>query len=479
MDRPLVSILQKLSQRVETAFYAPGHKKGQGIASSLVELLGGKVFQADLPELPELDNLFAPSTVIQKAQELAAETFGAQKTWFLINGSTCGVIASILATCRPGDKIILPRNSHQAAISGLILSGALPIFLDPDYDPAWDLAYSISPDALNSALEAHRDTQAVLITYPTYQGVTGHLKEIEQITHSQGIPLIVDEAHGAHFAFHKNLPPSALSLGADLVVQSTHKVLGSLTQSSMLHLQGHRVDPDRVSRALQLVQSTSPSYLLLASLDAARAQMAEEGEVLLSRTLELAELARNSLKEIPGLSVLEKQNKKGFQDLDLTRLTVKVSEIGLTGFAVDQWLRDEFQVTAELPNLRHLTFMITIGNYYKDIEKLSQAFLRLVKIQENSLPIELPLLPPFESNSVLVSPREAFFSPTEMLDRESSLGRISAELICPYPPGIPLIMPGQKITQLHLDYLSKVLQQEGIITGCSDPSLDTFKVLLN
>ena len=309
-EKPLVSILQQLSQRQETAFYAPGHKKGQGIASSLVELLGTKVFTADLPELPELDNLFAPAGVIKRAQELAAQTFGSDETWFLVNGSTSGVIAAILATCKPGDKIILPRNSHQSAISGLILSGALPIFLNPVYDEQWDLAYSITPAALNLALKEHSDVKAIFITSPTYQGVTGHLEEMVQIAHSQGIPLIVDEAHGAHFTFHPSLPPSALSLGADLVIQSTHKVLGSLTQSSMLHLQGDKIDGTRVNRALQLVQSTSPSYILLASLDAARAQMAQDGEWLLSRTIELAECARDSIKEIEGLVVLEKAKRE-------------------------------------------------------------------------------------------------------------------------------------------------------------------------
>ncbi len=480
VEKPLISILQKLSQKEDTAFYAPGHKRGQGIPSSLRELLGTKVFTADLPELPELDNLFAPIGVIQEAQKLAAKTFGAQETWFLVNGSTCGVIAAILATCSPGNKIILPRNSHQSAISGLILSGAMPIFLNPDYDTQWDLSYSITPAALKSALKEHPDTQAVFITYPTYQGVTGHLKEIVQITHNKGIPLIVDEAHGSHFTFHPDLPPSALSLEADLVVQSIHKVLSSLTQSSMLHLRGERVAPQKVSRALQLIQSTSPSYLLLASLDAARAQMAEEGKTLLSRTLNLAQMARTSLKEITGISILEKQtDREGFVDLDITRLTVKVTDIGLTGFEVDRWLREEAQLTAELPNLRHLTFMMTIGNTLEDIQKLTQAFRRLVSERGgNKLPVKKsPSLPLFEANSSVISPREAFFSPTETVTIDCCLGRISAELICPYPPGVPLIMPGEKITPSHLKYLKAVLEQQGTITGCSDPTLNTFKVI--
>jgi arginine/lysine/ornithine decarboxylase len=481
MEKPLVDILQKLSQRKESPFYAPGHKKGFGINKSLIELLGEKVFSADLPELPELDNLFAPYSVIQKAQELAAQTFGAQETWFLVNGSTCGIIAAILATCKAGEKIILPRNCHQSAISGMILSGAVPIFVEPDYDAWWDLAYSITPQTLSNTLEKHPDIKAVLVTYPSYQGVTGDLKEIARLTHTKGIPLIVDEAHGAHFCFHSRLPDSALSLGADLVIQSTHKVLGSLTQSSMLHLQGQRVDRQKIFNSLQLLQSTSPSYLLLASLDAARAQMDKEGKFLLERTLNLAQIARSTLSKLDKISVLEKpSNSVSFKDLDLTRLTIKVTDLGLSGFSVDKWLREEENVTAELPSLSNLTFMITIGNSLEDIQALCQSFKKLVNQRKNVLPFDLPQqLPDFINESPLLSPREAFFLPTEIVKRKSCLNRISAELICPYPPGIPIIIPGQKITQSELDYLTAILQQGGIVTGCQDSNLNTFKVIAN
>lgn len=302
---PLLDALRANSAHPHTAFYTPGHKRGVGISPRLTNLLGKAVFRADLTELSELDNLFAPQGVIQQAQQLAAEAFGAAQTFFLVNGSTCGIEAAILATCGMGDKIILPRNVHSSAIAGLILSGATPIFVNPEYDPILDIAHSITPASVQAALKQHPDAKAVMIVYPTYYGVCGDVEAIARITHQYNIPLLVDEAHGAHFAFHPQLPIPALAAGADLSVQSIHKTLGAMTQASMLHVQGDRININRVTKALQLVQSTSPSYILLASLDAARQQMALHGKELMFRTLQLADEARTRISEIPGLSVLE------------------------------------------------------------------------------------------------------------------------------------------------------------------------------
>ncbi|MCA1994124.1 MAG: aminotransferase class I/II-fold pyridoxal phosphate-dependent enzyme, partial [Coleofasciculus sp. S288] len=371
---PLLDALQKAARRPHAPFYAPGHKRGQGIPHPLRDLLGASVFPADLPELPDLDNLFAPEGVIQEAQELAAEAFGAEQTWFLVNGSTAGVIAAILATCDTGDKIILPRTIHQSAIAGLILSGAVPIFINPEYDPTNDLTYSITPKAVAAALKHYPETKAVMMVYPTYQGVCGDVRAIAELAHHHNIPFLVDEAHGPHFAFHSDLPSSALSAGADLAVQSTHKVLGAMTQASMLHVQGSRIERGRLSKALQLVQSTSPSYLLLASLDAARQQMALYGEQWMTQTLHLAEDARTQIGQIPGLSVLEPVNTPGFFALDRTRLTVSVTELGLSGFEADELFHQHLGVTAELPTLQHLTFIISLGNTAADIKQLVQAF---------------------------------------------------------------------------------------------------------
>ena len=471
---PLLSKLEQLAQSADAPFYCPGHKRGQGISKALLKVFGQSVFQADLPELPELDNLFAPTGVIAQAQALAAEAFGADTTYFLANGSTSGITAAILATCSTGEKIILPRNVHRSAIAGLILSGAIPLFLTPEYDSQWDLNYSFSPQVLAKTLLEHPDTKAVLSVYPTYQGVCGDINQIAAITHQHDIPLIVDEAHGAHFKFHPELPISALEAGADLTVQSTHKVLGAMTQASMLHLRGDRIDPERINQALQLVQSTSPSNILLASLDAARQQMATQGNALLSQTIQLATMAREAISQIPNLSVLSFSSPTpGFQAFDQTRLTVKLDQLGWTGFDADDTLRQEWQVIAELPNLRHLTFIISLGNRADDINRLVEALGNLPPQAPFSLSTNLPFPP---SSSVL-SPREAFFAPTESVAIAHSPGRTCAETICPYPPGIPILMPGEVITEVSIDYLSQITKLGAEITGFSDSSGKIIKVI--
>ncbi len=470
-ETPILAALRSLMSQADASFYAPGHKRGQGISRLLAELLGRSLFQADLPELPELDNLFAPSGVIEQSQQLAAELWGADQTWFLVNGTTCGIISAILATCGFGDKIILPRNSHQSAIAGLILSGATPLFLEPVYNPQWDLAYGITPESLEKLLGDHPNTKAVLLLYPTYHGVGADIQAIADITHRYQIPLIVDEAHGSHFHFHPDFPPSALQAGADITIQSTHKTLGALSQASMLHLQGKRVSPQRISKALSLVQSTSPSYLLLASLDGARQQMALDGQALLTQSLNFAQLARERLSKLSGLRILTAaEPEPGFRWFDPTRLTIDVSQWGLTGFEVDEILRQAFQVTAELPTLRQLSFIISLGNRQQDIDQLCQAFTVLSdRYSASSQPsLDLPALP---TSQFVLSPRDAYFAPTETVLIKDSRDRVSADLICPYPPGIPVLIPGEVITQEALDYLQQVQQLGGVISGCSDDSL--------
>jgi arginine decarboxylase len=507
---PLLDALKANAVRPHAAFYTPGHKRGQGISPRLSDLLGEAVFRADLTELSELDNLFAPQGVIQQAQQLAAEAFGGSQTWFLVNGSTCGIEAAILATCGMGDKIILPRNVHSSAIAGLILSGAMPIFVNPEYDPILDIAHSITPASLQAALEQHPDAKAVMIVYPTYYGVCGDVEAIARITHQYNIPLLVDEAHGAHFAFHPQLPIAALAAGADLSVQSIHKTLGAMTQASMLHVQGDRININRVTKALQLVQSTSPSYILLASLDAARQQMALHGKELMSRTLQLADEARTRISQIPGLSVLEisptnltppnppslvgkggilspSPTRGGVGErfaLDKTRLTVTVSGLGLTGFEAEEIL-DQLGITAEFASLQHLTFIISLGNTAEDIQQLVQGFMTLAQmmsVNKNKKDLKLPKLVWDDfinlGNSVRMSPREAFFAESKTLPIEETRECICAEIVCPYPPGIPILMPGEIITANAIAYLQQILAMGGMISGCADTSLKSLKVVI-
>ena len=542
---PLLDAIISNAKRHHAPFYTPGHKQGKGISPKLTSAFGKAVFSADLTELTELDCLFAPEGVIQQAQQLAAEAFGSWQTWFLVNGSTCGIEAAILATCSDRDKIILPRNVHSSVISGLILSGAIPIFINPEYDANLDIAHSITPQSLEKTLQKHPDAKAVMIVYPTYYGVCGDIKAIAKLTHEYNIPLLVDEAHGAHFAFHPELPISALNAGADLTVQSTHKTLSAMTQASMLHVQGNRININRINKALQLTQSTSPSYILLASLDAARQQIALHGKELLTRTLQLADEARNKISQIPGLSILNfspsppsgcatcynggnPRNAVAYHLplrvaplattggtpatqwltispsppsspslLDNTRLTVTVSKLGITGFEAEEILDEKLNVTPEFASLQHLTFIISLGNTADDIEQLVKAFTVLAKYSKPFLAVEkglesrissiydnqeaepLKLVSQAEPGNQRyhLSPRQAFFAATETLPIEETINRTCAEIVCPYPPGIPVLMPGEIITSAVVEYLQNIQKMGGFISNCADTSLCTLKVV--
>lgn len=481
---PLLSALQRCADRPNAPFHTPGHKRGQGISARQQRLFGTAAFRADLPELPDLDNLFAPEGVILQAQILAADAFGADQTWFLANGSTCGIEAAILATCGPGDKLILPRNLHSSAVSGLVLSGAVPIYVSPAYSAEWDIPLGVEPHAVETALSAHPDAKAVMLVSPTYYGVCSDLQAIARLTHRHNIPLIVDEAHGPHFAFHPELPISALSAGADIAVQSAHKVLSAFTQSALLHVQGSRIDRHRLCQSLQLTQSTSPSYLLLGSLDAARHQMATEGFSLMARTLALADEACKALSNLPGLKVLQPATDElGTDGIgvigDRTRLIVNVSGLGITGFTADELLYDSLSVTAELPALRHLMFIVSLGNTEDDISQLVSGFKQLCQMHSLTPPLRhsatsqtSPALSPSA-----YSPRQAFFAHKLSIPFAQAAGHICAETICPYPPGIPALLPGEPISTEAIAHLQALLSAGGCLTGCSDPSLKTILVI--
>ncbi len=483
---PLVQALQAWTTTPPHLFCTPGHRRGQAIPQIMQPLLGRTPYQADLPDVPGL-NLFAETGAIAAAQTLAAELFGADRTWFLVNGSTVGVTAAILATCGPGDKLILPRNCHQSAIAGLILSGAQPVFVMPDYSPTWDLAHCLTPNGIEQALAQHPETKAILLISPTYHGSCGNLAAIAAIAHRHHLPLIVDEAHGAHLAFHPDLPAAALASGADLVVQSTHKTLSALTQAAMLHLQGSRVSGDRITQALQLLQSSSPSNLLLASLDGARHQLATRGPALLDPTLHLSQQVRQALKPIRPLPLLQPHHavSPGFTALDPTRITVQVTALGITGFTADDWLSEHHGILAELPTLRQLTFMISLGSTPADILALTAGLAALAATFANPSPQADPqsaapaptLYPPDTFSSPVQSPRAAFFAPTLTLPIAATLGQLSAETLCPYPPGIPILFPGEPITPEAIAFLQTIQAAGGFIAGSSDPTLTQLRVL--
>ena len=489
---PLLSQLQRSARSNTAPFHTPGHHKGNAIPEILKSWLGESVFQGDLPELPELDNLFTPEGVIRQAQALAAAAWGADRTYFLTNGSTAGILAAILTVCNPGDAVVVPRNVHRSVISGLILSGAHPVFVMPRYDDDLDIVHGVEVSDLKAILDDNLTVKAILIVSPTYYGVCSDIESIAQLAHDRDLILIVDEAHGAHFGFHPTLPKSALSYGADLIIQSTHKTLSAFTQASMLHQQGTRIDIDRLSQSLALVQSSSPNYLLLASLDAARMQMATQGEQLLGLAIDRVNQVRSQLKMIPGLRLFnhEFNHELNHATIDPLRLTVNLKNLHLNGFLADEILHEEYSVTCELPSTQNLTFIFTHGTTDQDCDRLIEGFKQLAnrpptpKVEDaspiqsiafqNSLPtgdLGKSFTPPH------LSPREAFFAPTQTCPTYQAIGHLSADLICPYPPGIPLIIPGEIITQTALKSLTQLLNSGGTITGLSDPTFMTLRII--
>jgi len=482
---PLLTAIAIAAAREHTAFYAPGHKQGQGVSPRLRELLGPSALRADLPELPELDNLFAPAGPIAEAQQLAAQTFGAEATFFLANGSTCGIEAALLAVSGPGDSVLVPRNAHRSVLGGLILSGTQPIYMSPVHASRWDLAFGVTAQQLELALQAYPAVRAVVVVSPSYHGVCADLAAIVRCVHQHDAVLIVDEAHGPHLGCHPDLPPSAIAAGADIVIQSTHKVLGAMTQASMLHVQGARVDRDRLRQALQLTQSTSPNYLLLASLDAARHQIATAGQALLGHTLAIAHTVRTQLQALTSLTVLTPEHLQATEfRLDPTRLVVDVSALGITGFTADEFLHEQQRVTAELPTLRQLAFILSLGNQTADGDRLVQALRALIDYAKRVTADAPPALPAPAPSPPLYSqppmtPRDAFFAQTHTVPIQAAVGHLAADTLCPYPPGIPLLLPGETITPAAIAQLLQIRHAGGIITGNPDATWQTLRVILS
>jgi arginine/lysine/ornithine decarboxylase len=453
MQTPLWNALRQVAQAEGSCFSTPGHHRGKGLELSFQQL-----GQYDLSELAGLDNLSAPETVIAEAQDLAAQAWGAQKTWFLVNGASVGIHAMLLATLRPGEKILLPRNIHQSIVHGLILSGANPVFLVPPWDDNWQLVHGLSAEQVEAAFDQHPDIKAVLVVHPTYFGAVGDTRSIAEVAHRHGVPLLVDSAHGSHLRFHPDLPDCALACGADLVVHSAHKTLPALTQSALLHGQGSRIDFGKVQLALRLLQTTSPSYLLMASLDYARAWMQEQGHSALAKVLE----ARENLS-VPFPCLDAAKLKPGLLDCDPTRLCVDVSTLGWNGFSAEDWLLEHCRMHCELSTLHHLAFILNTAHATVDFARLQTGLNALAQTQPlGALPWKMPP-PPLPK--VVFSPRTAFEHPYHYVSLQKSVGQVSAQTVSTYPPGIPVLFPGEKISTYISGYLEAIKNQGGSMNG--------------
>ena len=475
---PLAAAMKAYAASGALAFHTPGHKQGLGAHPLLRALVTEEGLREEVSLADELDDLHCPEGCLKEAQQLAARLWGADEAFFMVNGTTEAIHIMLMAALSPGDEVIIPRNAHRSVIGGLVLSGARPVYISPEQDDMLGIAHGVAAEAVRQALAEHPGAKAVFAVYPTYYGVASELHGIAEAAHEKGVPLLVDEAHGAHLLFSDELPSDALSCGADLVAQSTHKLLGAMTQASMLFRKGARVSVERVRRTASLLTTTSPNYLLMASLDIARLQMAEEGKVLVARAVRLSEKLRDAVNTFPGLWCFgrERMGRPGAASLDLTKLTVNVTGLGLSGEEAMRFLRKK-NIQAELADARNVLFIVSVADTERETERLLEALKELSA--ENAGKDSASLLsvssPP--NLMTILSPRETFYAARERVPLAQSVGRIAAEEITFYPPGIPAIAPGEQITEEAVEYLREMSRKGMKVTGAQDVSLSTVCVV--
>ncbi|KNF09795.1 arginine decarboxylase SpeA [Gottschalkia purinilytica] len=474
---PLFDALKEYHARNVTPFDVPGHKHGKGL-QEFKEFLGPKVLEVDVNSMKPLDNLNNPKSVIKNAQELAADAYSADHAFFLVNGTTSAVQAMIMAVCKPGDKIILPRNAHKSVVNGIILSGAEPVYIQPEINETLGMAMGISCESVEKAIIRHPDAKAILIINPTYYGVVSDVKNIVKIAHKNKIAVLVDEAHGAHFNFHQELPQDGIALGADMCAVSSHKTGGALTQSSLLLLNEGLINPNSVRTAIELTQTTSASYLLMSSLDVSRKVLAVKGKELLDKALKLSRYARKEINKIIGYYAFSKEliGEKGVFDFDETKLGINVSDLGLTGFEVYDMLRDEYNIQVEMGDIYNILAIISIGDDEDSINKLIYA-LRDVSDRFRGSKIVYDKTQILENPEVVISPRNAFYSEKKVISLEEAEGEISGEFIMAYPPGIPIVAPGERITKKMIEYVEILKRQKTLLQGTEDSEINYIKVI--
>ena len=469
-DAPLFQALLGYVRQRALRFHMPGHKGGLGFPPEVAEAFRRNVLAIDVTETRGMDNLHLPSGCIKQAQDLAAHTFGADRTFFLTNGTTAGVHAMIMTTCKEGQKIVIPRDAHLSVIGGVILSGLEPVFVYPDVDPEWGVSVGVPTSEYERALSEHPDAKACLITRPNYYGMAGDLAALVDLCHNHGIPLLVDEAHGPHIHLHEAMPRSALSYGADMVVQSTHKTLGSFTGSSMLHTKGERIHPDRVQRMLAILQSTSPSYLLMASIDITATLMRLRGHDLIEHAIRLSDRARERLSQAPGVRVLSRPV------MDKCKLSVSMIELGLAGFELKNRLMDEHNARVELADFENIIAFVTYADTERDVDALVDAMLQVAEEARAERAANGPSLRKpgdqarftehlFAPAERAMLPRRATLAAHELSRLSDAPGRVCAEVVAPYPPGIPMLYPGEIIDQTHLEIIGEAMSLGAVFRG--------------
>ncbi|QSZ26769.1 aminotransferase class I/II-fold pyridoxal phosphate-dependent enzyme [Aceticella autotrophica] len=476
---PLFDALMEYVNNNTIPFHVPGHKKGKGMEKRFLDFVGKNVLSMDVTVFKQVDSLHKPTGPIKEAQELAADAFGADATFFCIHGTSGAIQAMILSVMGENEKIIVPRNIHKSVTSGIILSGAVPVYMQPEVDKNIGVALNVTPEIVEKTLKDNPDAKAVLIINPTYYGVSADIVKISEIVHDYGAILMVDEAHGPHLKFNEKLPISAMEAGADICAQSTHKIIGSMTQSSMLHVKADRIDVLRVKQVMSLLQTTSPSYILLASLDVARKQMMIEGKKLLDMTIELSEYARKEINNINGLYCFgdEIVGKNGAYDFDPTKITITAKGLGITGHELERILAEKYYIQPELSDMYNVLCIFSIGDTKEKVDYLLRALRDIsselykdgVDIMKS---IDIPDIP-----EQVISPRYAFECSTVALPLEESIGQISAEFLMAYPPGIPVLCPGERITREIIEYVNEMKNANLSIQGTEDPNVEYIKVV--
>ncbi len=474
-NAPIYEALERFKQMRVVPFDVPGHKRGRG-NPELARLLGEKCVSMDVNSMKPLDNLCHPISVIRQAEELAAEAFGAAHAFLMVGGTTSAVQSMILSVAKRGDKIILPRNVHRSVMGAMVLCGAVPVYVNPECDDRLGIPLGMKLEAVEKAILENPDAKAVLVNNPTYYGICSDLRGIVALAHSHGMLCLADEAHGTHFYFGEGLPVSAMAAGADLAAVSMHKSGGSLTQSSFL-LIGPAVQEGHVRQIINLTQTTSGSYLLLSSLDISRRNLALRGKEEFRRVVELAQYARREINSIGGYYAFAQElcNGDSVYDFDVTKLSVNTLDVGLAGIEVYDLLRDEYDIQIEFGDLGNILAYLSIGGRPQEGERLVSALAEIRRRfgRSRSNLMEQEYIDP----EVAASPQEAFYAEKESLPIEDTVGRVCSEFVMCYPPGIPILAPGERITRQILDYILYAKEKGCSLTGPEDPDILRLNVL--
>ena len=472
---PILEALEEMKQNRLVPFDVPGHKHGKG-NPDLTRFLGEQCLSVDVNSMKMLDNLCHPVSVIREAQELAAEAFGAAHAYFMVGGTTSAVQSMVLSVCKRGDKIILPRNVHRSVINIMILCGAVPVYVDPDLDRRLGIALGMKLSEVEKAVAKNPDAKAILVNNPTYYGICSNLKGITDLAHAHGMKMLVDEAHGTHFYFDRELPMSAMQVGADMAAVSMHKSGGSLTQSSFL-LIGPGMSEGYVRQIINISQTTSGSYLLMSSLDISRRNLALHGQEIFDKVREMVAYARGEINQIGDYYAYSKEivNGDSVYDFDITKLSVNTLPVGLAGIEVYDLLRDEYDIQTEFGDLGNVLAYVSVGDRPRDIERLVSALAeirRLYRRDPNSL-----MTAEYINPSVVFSPQDAFYSDKQSLPLRDCENRVCAEFVMCYPPGIPILAPGELITKDILDYILYAKEKGCSMTGPEDMELTRLNVM--